>query len=117
MLSTLLEDGRFLNEQAALPTSDEPGRKTSIPIMKRLKVRWGLLKILWCNRMWLVSSNLCCLIVQKEVHLCLAKQVAEECKILLPLPQRKIKVPKVEPCEEPGKKTGLCPQVRVKMKC
>jgi hypothetical protein len=38
MLSTLLEDGRFLNEQAAAPTSDEPGRKTSIPIMKRLKV-------------------------------------------------------------------------------
>ena len=38
MLSTLLEDGRFLNEQAAVPTSDEPGRKASIPIMKRLKV-------------------------------------------------------------------------------
>ena len=38
MLSCLLADGRFLNEQPTMPTSDEPGRKASIPILKRLKV-------------------------------------------------------------------------------
>ena len=51
-------------------------------------------------------------VMQKEVMLCEANQVTEECKTLLPLPQRKIKVPKVEPRQEPGKKTGVCPQVR-----
>ncbi|XP_065840950.1 mediator of RNA polymerase II transcription subunit 12-like protein isoform X2 [Oscarella lobularis] len=69
MLSCLLADGRFLNEQPTMPTSDEPGRKASIPILKRLK---------------------------EAASACTDKRLADECQALLRIPQPKIRIQAVE---------------------